>query len=250
MGFLYVASTLYGVGSGIWLDSLFKISDPGPAVILPIALGIAAPVGAYIWDRATDLKRGVPGTTALGLTLGAVEGIAIAGTQWQAADTGGPDAWSFRTETTVTWIFATGGGIGGYAFGEWFRPDPRSITFIGSGAAWGAISGTLFGAGVSGRDWKDGASIAGLIGFNVGMLGTAALSTVYVPSYNSQKWMWIGHLAGTVAGSVVYIAYLFSDDDPNTVSSRTPQAVSQDSASLPHSPGTAAIRTTFHARPS
>jgi RNA polymerase sigma factor (sigma-70 family) len=37
---LYVTSALYGVGSGIWLDALVQLSDPGIAVIMPIALGI------------------------------------------------------------------------------------------------------------------------------------------------------------------------------------------------------------------
>src|SRR6185436_15522859 len=77
-------------------------------------------------------------------------------------------------------------------------------------SAWGAVSGTLFGAGISGRDWKDGAAIAGLVGFNAGMVVTGALSVAgYVPSYRS-----LGYLAGTAIASVVYVFYLFSDSDP------------------------------------
>ena len=215
MTFLYGTSALYGVGSGIWLDSLFKTSDPGIALILPLALGAAAPIGAYFWDDYSKFHRGVPASMATGLSLGAVEGIAIAGAQWQAADSGrSSGAWSFKTETTVTWIFATGGGVGGYAFGEWLRPDPRSLGFIASSAGWGALSGMMFGAGVSGRDWKDGASIAGLIGYNAGIGISGVLSTVYVPSWSSQKYMWLGFLAGTAVASVVYVGYLFSDADP------------------------------------
>jgi hypothetical protein len=211
---LYVTSALYGVGTGIWLDALFKITDPGMAIIMPIAFGAAAPIGVYFWDdRGGPLHRGVPASTAAGLVLGGVEGIAIAGTQWQYTRDD-DKAWSFQTQTTVTWIMASAGGVGGWAFGEWFRPDPRSLTFIGSSAAWGALSGSMVGVAAQGRhaDWKDGSSIAGLIGYNVGMIGGGALSLAYTPSYNSQKWMWAGYGLGALAGCIVFPFYLFVED--------------------------------------
>jgi hypothetical protein len=212
MTFLYVAGAGFGVGTGIWLDALFKITDPGVAAILPITLGAAAPIGVYLWDEfGGPLHRGVPASMATGLALGAVEGMAIAGTQWQY--TRGDDKdWSFGTQTTITWLMATGGGIGGWAFGEWLRPDPRSMGFIASSSGWGAISGTLLGAGVSGRDWKDGASVAGLVGYNVGILGGGAISVVHTPSWESQKYMWMGYGLGTLAGFVVYPFYAFVKD--------------------------------------
>jgi hypothetical protein len=211
---LYVTSGLYGVGTGIWLDALFKIDDPGPAVIMPLALGVAAPVGVYLWDsQAGPLHRGVPASTATGLVLGGVEGIAIAGTQWQYTRDDDKD-WSFATQTTVTWIMATGGGVGGWAFGEWLRPDPRALTFIASGAGWGALSGSMFGIAVQGRhdDWKDGSSIAGLIGYNVGMVGGGAISILHQPSFNSQKYMWLGYGLGALAGCLIFPFYAFVDD--------------------------------------
>ena len=210
MTFLYGTSIAYGVGTGIWIDALAKASDPGLAFIAPLALGAAMPVGVYLWDENVTLHRGVPASTALGLTLGAVEGLAISGTQWTFTHDRGRD-WGFQTQTTATWVLATGGGVGGFFFGEWLRPDPRSLGFIASGAGWGALTGTLFGAGVVGGDWKDGASVAGLIGYNTGILATAALSTVYTPSWSTQKWMWIGYGAGVATGLLVYPFYLFSD---------------------------------------
>jgi hypothetical protein len=219
MVFLYGTTALYGIGTGVWVDALGKISDPGFAVIAPLALGAAVPVGMYFWDDYDAFHRGVPPSIATGLVLGGVEGIAISGVQWQynrekCDAAGNCDDWSFRTQTTIAVIGATAGGIGGYAFGEWLRPDPRSLGFIASGAGWGTIAGTLFGAGVSGKDWKDGASVAGLVGYNAGILVTGALSAVYVPSWRTQGAMWLGDLAGTALGSVVYVFYLFSDDDP------------------------------------
>src|SRR6185437_13844747 len=109
---------------------------------------------------------------------------------------------------------ATGGGIGGFAFGEWLKPDPRSATFIGSGAAWGTLSASMFGISVQGRhqDWKDSASVAGLIGYNLGIAATGALTVFHTPSFQSQKWMWAGYLIGAAAGCIVFPFYLFVDN--------------------------------------
>jgi hypothetical protein len=213
MGALYVTSALYGVGSGIWLDSIFGISDPGLAIIMPIGLGIAAPVGAFLWDnQAGPLHRGVPASIAAGLSLGAIEGIAIAGTQWQFNREQDKD-WDFSTQTTVTWIFATGGGVGGWAFGEFFRPDPRSMGFIGGGSAWGTLTGIGIGFAATKSDFSDGAAVGGLIGYNVGLVGAGAISIAHTPSWNSQKYMWGGWVLGAVAGCLVFPLYLFSDAD-------------------------------------
>jgi hypothetical protein len=215
MAVLYGTSIAYGVGTGIWIDGLGKISDPGIAFIAPLAFGAAMPVGVYFLDEYTTLHRGVPASISAGLALGAVEGMAISGTQWQQSGNGGPNSWGFGTQATVTFLLASGGGVGGYAFGEWIRPDPRSLAFIGDGAAWGAISGSLFGAGVVSGDWKDGSSVWGLVGYNAGILAAGAISVAgYVPSWRTQQAMWLGYLLGTAATSVVYLFYIGSDSDP------------------------------------
>ena len=214
MAALYITSGLYGVGTGIWLDSLFKLDDPGLAVIMPIAFGAGAPVGMYFWDRSIGgFKRGVPASMATGLVLGGLEGMAIAGTQWQYTREKNKD-WHFNVQTSVTWILATAGGVGGFFFGNWLEPDPRSMTFIVSGAGWGTLSGGMLGIAFQGRhdDWKDGSSIAGLIGYNALMAGAGAISIFHTPSFQSQKYMWLGYLAGAVAGCIVFPFYLANSD--------------------------------------
>ena len=216
MGLLYGTSIAYGVGTGVWVDALAGVSDPGLAFIAPVAFGAAMPVAAYFVDQSDALHKGVPASISTGLMLGAVEGLAISGVQWQATGNNGPNTWSFRTQTTVTFLTATGGGVGGYFFGEWLHPDPRSLGFVASGAGWGALAGTLLGAGITprGGDWKDGGSVAGLVGYNAGILATGALSTIYTPSWKSQKYMWLGELAGTGASSLVYLFYAFTPSAP------------------------------------
>ncbi|WP_394842645.1 hypothetical protein LZC95_36940 [Pendulispora brunnea] len=214
MGFLYGMSLAYGVGTGIWIDALGKITDPGLAILAPIGFGAAFPIGVYFWDDYDRFHRGVPSSMATGLALGAVEGLAISGLHWQHTGGNALTSKSFQGYTTLTFLSATGGGIGGYFFGEWLRPDPRSLAFIASGSAWGAIAGTMLGAGASSGDWKDAASIVGFLGYNVGIAATGALSTFYVPSYNTLKYMWLGYVAGTALSSVVYFFYIGSDSNP------------------------------------
>jgi hypothetical protein len=234
MGVLYGTSLAYGVGTGVWVDAIAGVSDPGLGFIAPILFGAAMPIGLYATDQYVPFHRGVPESVSTGLLLGAVEGVAIAGTQWQLSRPNG-NSWSFAGQTTATWIFSTGGGIGGYIFGEWLRPDSRSLTFIASGGAWGAIAGSEFGAAIgptscstianpgstndiacvgSSASWANGAAVAGLIGYNVGLAATGALSARYMPSWRTQKYMWLGFLAGTAASSLVYLFYIGSSDDP------------------------------------
>jgi hypothetical protein len=214
MGYLYGVSIAYGVGTGIWLDALAGVNDPGIAVIAPALLGVAAPVGAYIWDANDELGRGVPSSIATGLLLGGVEGMAVSGLQWQLTGGTNPGAnsgqWTFPTWSTLTFLGATGGGIGGFIFGEYAHPDPRGLAFISSGAGWGSLFGAGFGAGAASDPayMGNGAAIGGFIAYNAGIAATGLISIGYTPSWESLKWMWLVDVIGTVATTPVYLFYV------------------------------------------
>jgi hypothetical protein len=70
----------------------------------------------------------------------------------------------------------------------------------------------LFGSGVVGGDWKDGAAVWGFAGYNAGILATGAISTVYVPSWQTLRYMWLGDVIGTLATTPVYLFYLGGGD--------------------------------------
>jgi hypothetical protein len=211
MAYLYGVGAAYGFGTGVWLDSLTHVNDPGLWVIAPIALGVAAPIGAYYWDRYDEFNRGVPSSIATGLLLGGIEGVAIGGLQWQRTGNGGPDTWAFSTQTSVTFLTATAGGVGGYLFGEWLRPDPRSLGLIASGAGFGTAFGVLLGTGI---DSANGAAAWGFAGYNAGILATGILATQWVPSWQTLKYMWLGDVLGTLATTPVYLFYIGSSADP------------------------------------
>ena len=45
--------------------------------------------------------------------------------------------WPAGAYGAVTMVGATAGAIGGYAFGEWFRPTASNLTFLASATSWG-----------------------------------------------------------------------------------------------------------------
>ncbi|HEY8089157.1 MAG TPA: hypothetical protein VIF09_14965 [Polyangiaceae bacterium] len=214
MAYLYGVGAAYGFGTGVWLDSLVHEKDPGLWVITPLVLTAAAPIGTYAWDYYSEFHRGVPSSIATGLLLGGVEGVAIGGLQWQATGRGGPNTWGFATDTSVTFVAATAGGVGGYFFGEYYRPNPRTLAFVTSGAGFGTAFGVLFGSGVASSDWKNGAAPWGFFGYNAGIAAAAVASAWYTPSWSALKAMWIGDLLGTLATTPVYLFYLGSSADP------------------------------------
>ncbi|MBI5536598.1 MAG: hypothetical protein HY898_28010 [Deltaproteobacteria bacterium] len=215
MGVLYGTAATYGVGVGIWLDVEAGIDDPGLKFIAPVVLGVGAPVGAYFLDQP-KMPKGMPAAISAGLFLGAGEGLGI--WAYQFTTTNEADAWGFKGLSRAMTLGSTIGGVGGFAAGYYLEPSPKASAFASSGAMWGAVVGSMVGYGSTSADnkdgWKDnndGASLGGLIGYNVGLGATAAMSTIYTPSWMNLAWMWIGGGIGAAAGLPVYLAYAGSD---------------------------------------
>jgi len=96
------------------------------------------------------------------------------------------------------------------------EPSPKTSLFVGSSVVWGSVVGSMLGYGSTSKDLdygqaNEGASLGGLVGYNVALGATAAISMAYVPSYESIGWMWIGGGIGAAAGLPIYLAYAGSD---------------------------------------
>ena len=209
----YAAGGIYGLTAGIWIDSLFGLTDPGVAPIFPVVLGAGGAVGAYLLDQGLSPRRGVLAAATLGMGLGAANGVGIAATQAQYSQDG--KGWNFATQGTFGFVLMTAGAAGGYAYGEYVHPDAKTVAFVGNGAAWGAITGSLFGAGVTGGEWPAGAGLWGTIGLNAGTVVTAMVAASNgAPTFRTQRYMWYGYGAGTAISSLIYVAYAFSDGNP------------------------------------
>ena len=109
--------------------------------------------------------------------------------------------------------------MGGYALGYFQEPSPKSSLLVSSGVMWGSAIGAMFGYGASeagvgyGRA-NDSAGLGGLIGFNLGLAATAAISMVYIPSWEQIGWMWAGAGIGTAVSLPVFLFYAGEDTPP------------------------------------
>ena len=142
--------------------------DPGVFLIAPIALGVAAPIGAFFLDRPS-MKRGQPMAISAGLMLGAGEGLGIWGTQRVSVNAN--NAWGFRGLSRAAALGSTIGGVAGFVAGEFMEPPPTTSVLAVSGAFWGTAIGSMFGYGSTNNSWgkaNDRTAIGGLVGYNVG----------------------------------------------------------------------------------
>ena len=216
IGTLYGMSAGYGVGTGIWLDAELGIDDPGMRFLPPVILGLAAPVGVFFLDRPR-MPSGVPAAIAVGMAIGAGEGVGIASYQFVTAKQG--EGWGFRGFSRAVFIGSTAGTALGAVAAFTMEPSPKTSILLASGVGWGTVVGSAFGYGMTRAhsdfgEANDGAALGGLIGYNAGLVATAALSTVWVPSYKSLEWMWLGFGAGAVISLPVYLFYMGGDHDP------------------------------------
>jgi hypothetical protein len=194
---------------GVWLSTEVGFKDPAIFLIPPALLGVAAPVGVYFFDRPR-LKRGVPAAVAAGTLIGAGEGLGV--WSYQHVTASEADEWGFRGFARSEAIGSTLGAAGGLALGYLQSPSPKSSLLMSSSVVWGSAIGSMFGYGATsanqgyGRS-NDGASLGGLIGFNVGLAAAAGVSAVYIPSYKSLAAMWLGSGVGFAASLPVYLLY-------------------------------------------
>jgi len=213
VGTLYVASAAYGVGAGIWIDAELGIKDPGLAFIAPAVLGVAGPVGVYFLDEP-KLPRGVPGAISLGLTLGALEGTHIWLYQYTSARDA--DAWGGLGFARSVFLGSTIGGAAGAVVGFLEEPSPKLSLFVGSGGLWGSAIGSMIGYGASSGetygDRNDALTLGNLIGFNVGIAATGALSAAWLPGYKQMTYMWMGAGVGFAATLPIYLLYAGGDN--------------------------------------
>jgi hypothetical protein len=129
------------------------------------------------------------------------------------------DEWGFVGFARAMTIGATLGGVAGYAAGYCLEPSPRSTLFGTSGALWGTVIGSMYGYGASEEGVgysvaNDSASLGGFIGLNAGLGAAAALSVVWMPSYDQLGWMWAGAGLGAAVSLPVYLLYVGEDAPP------------------------------------
>lgn len=218
-GYLYGTAAAWGIGTGVWLDVEAEIENPGLAIIMPALFGAAAPVGVFIADYVSDgLPRGFPAALATGMWLGGGLGLGV----WsaQSAIASGSDEWGFAALGRAVFVGSVVGGVGGGVVGGLLEPSPKTSMFTLSATVWGTAVGGAFGGAASQGNWKkanDAVMVGGLVGYGVGLLGSAGASFGWVPSWSQVGAMWAGFGIGAVATTPIYLVYLaVPDADPRT----------------------------------
>lgn len=213
IGFLYGTAAAYGLGMGAWIDAETGLHDPGLQFVPPVVLGVGAPVGVFFLDPHS-MPRGMPAAISAGVIIGGGEGLGVWSYQFTSANS--HDAWGFRGLSRSMTVGGALGGAGGYALGYFQEPSPKTSMFLGSSVVWGSVIGSMIGYGSSRKGLEYGqanesASIGGIVGYNLALGATAAISMVHIPSYESIGWMWIGGGIGAAAGLPIYLAYAGSE---------------------------------------
>ena len=222
IGYLYGVAAAYGAGLGTWIDAEAyhgKHVDVGIALIGPLLLGAAMPMGVFFADRR-PMREGLPSAIASGFVVGAGEGLMIsayASAKGPASST--TSGTGFLTLTRAEVIGATVGGAGGIAYGLLAHPTPKKNMLLTSAAAWGSVVGfELGGGGTSSltHGWSnvnDGVTLGGLLGYNLFLAGAAGASAFWTPSWNQLGWMWGMFGIGEVASAIVYPIYAATGGD-------------------------------------
>ena len=214
IGSLYVTATAWGLGTGVWIDAEAGIDDPGLIFVPPLLLGVGAATGVFFLDQPPYNNRGIPASISTGFFLGAGEGLAIWSTQYTRSKEA--NQWGFKELARTTFISSTIGGAAGAAAGFLQEPSPKSSLLINTSALLFGTSTSMIVWGAAPNDsgfgkQNDYASLGGLIGFNVGLVGGAALSTFWIPTYKQLLAIWAGAGIGAAATTPVYLFYIGSD---------------------------------------
>lgn len=219
IGYLYGTSILWGIGTGVWLDVEAEIENPGIAIIMPAIFGAVAPVGVFIADYVMDgMPRGLPASIATGLWLGGGLGFGV----WAVHDLNmrGSGQWGFAGLGRSTFVGSVVGGAGGVLVGALMEPSPKTSMSVLSATTMGTLVGGAFGGAASSGSLTNNADgaimVGGLIGYGVGLLGSAGMSFAYVPSWEQIGFGWAGFAIGAAATTPVYFIYLGVDADPRT----------------------------------
>ena len=220
MASLYTTATLWGVGTGIWIDAEAGVEDPGLRFVPPLVIGAAAPVGVFLVDRFAfrrGMPEGLPSSIATGMVVGAGMGLGITGTHWSRVSA--KNEWGFTGLARAEFIGATLGGVAGAGLYYWLEPVPETNVFIASSIFWGTAIGSAIGGGstksfIPWGQTNDDVSLGGLIGFNVALAASVATSIWWTPSWDQVGWMWGGFAIGVAATAPVYAFYAGSDHDP------------------------------------
>ncbi len=191
---LYAIGASYGAATGAWLDVQLGLTEPLTAPWLP-AVGAGAGVTlAWLADRPTRVRRGLPTMLGAGLSLGLLAGGSVGLQGWRTG------AWGLPTMATVAWVGTTVGLGAGLGAALVFDPSPGAGSFVLSGGFWGASLGLLLGYALDAGGAYD---LFALGGEAVGVAASVLTAASLRPTPAQVRWMDLGALTGALLGGGV-----------------------------------------------
>jgi hypothetical protein len=197
-GTLVIASTIYGIWTGVAVDVLSSVNNVRPAILPPL-VGMGAGLALSLAITADHpLTNGQAWSIVTGLEYGSFNGAMWAG------------ALDLSTRSVVGTTFATGlaAGAAGLVVATRRSPTQGDVEVVRSGLLWGTVGGMLgiatFEPTVSQKSFWRGAAVSMDFGFLAGL----ALASSFEVSRTRDLIIDAGTLGGGVAGLGVTVLAL------------------------------------------
>jgi hypothetical protein len=194
-GTLVIASTIYGIWTGIAFDVLFTIDGARSAIIPPL-LGMGAGLALSLGLTSDhSITRGQAWSIITGFEYGSFNGALWAG------------AFDFSSKSVVGTTLATGiaAGAAGVLVATQVSPGQGEVEVVRSGLLWGTVAGWLglltFDTNVSSTT----VFRVGAVSMDLGFLAGLAVASSFSISRNRDLIIDAGTLGGGVAGLGVAI---------------------------------------------
>jgi hypothetical protein len=216
IGILYTDAVLYGLGTGVALDTWTEPSSASGGILPVLALGGVAAGLVYFIDHPEPLRYGVAQSITSGMWVGFEEGLAW--TLWNQARSGRSEEWSAHTVATALWGTATAGAALGGVLGNAYGTTPGRASFMGSAALWtGLVSGLIGATALEKSSTADeGFMLASAIGLNAGVVAGVLIGKDVSPSIARVRFLDLGGLAGGIVAGGIYLAIADKDADQRT----------------------------------
>lgn len=203
---LYLNGVLYGLGSGIALDTHTNPASPAGAILPALALGGAGAGIVAALDSGRGLGYGVPQSIVSGMYLGLAEGIVWS--TWNQAHVHYYQEWKESTVADIIWTGATVGAVAGGALSGVYGATPGRASYVGSTGLWSAaVIGMI--AGAAGRDDEkldDRALLAAALGLNAGAVAGVLTAREVSPSIARVRFLDLGSIAGGLVFGGIYLS--------------------------------------------
>jgi len=207
---LYAASILYGVGTGVWIDT--HVQSPSTAtVVLPMLLFAGASVGGVaLLDVNHPLHYGVAQSSVSGLYLGLEEGVLLS--LWNQTQSNASSQWQGSTVADVIWTFSTLGVVGGGVLGNTLGTTPGRASFVGSSGLWAGVLTGFAAEAFTGSG--HGALLAADVGLNLGIVGGLLTAGPVSPSIARVRFLDLGGIGGGLLAGGLYLAAANNNGNP------------------------------------